>query len=1470
ITAFALPGQSAANIDTTAHTISVTVPEGVILDTAPAQLAVSPDATVAPGMDQTLDFTGPVTYTVTAQNGESQVWTVNTTILPPTDSDANDITAFALPGQNSSAIDATAHTITVNVTDGTALNVAPSEFTIPANATVDPDIAQTRDFSAPVTYTVTSQSGLPQLWTVNTTVAANEAPVANDDTASVGLGESVRIDALANDTDAETPNSELEISAIIGVQPDNAGSFTQEGREFVFTSSGDYVGEATFGYTITDVNPGNEASAIVTINIVQTEILVTGIVLSPTALTLDSNATGQLTATVSPGNATNPTVDWASSDATIATVSTTGEVTGVSQGSATITASSNDTSDVVVTADVTVNPASSGANDITTFELPGQNSSAIDEAANTVSVNVPDGTELNVVPATFTISTGAQIAPAIDAIQDFNGQVTYTITAENGDSQLWTINVTVSPPTGSGANDITAFELPLQIGALIDDVNHTVTVNVPDGTVLSNIAPSTLNVSPAAAVSPLISEVQDFNGPVQYTVTAENGTPQLWTVNTTVAANQPPVAVDDSAGLEVGETITIDVLGNDNDPDTPSSQLNITNIGVLSPAGFGRAVINGRLIDFTSNGPPGEPEIVTFDYTINDGNPGNDATATVTVNITLNEVLVTGITVAPSSLILDIDEIGQLSPTVSPANATNRGVDWSSNDVAVATVSATGEVTAVSEGSALITASSNDASNVSQTVNVTVSTPDILVNGITITPLNASIKVNEIQQLTSTILPVNATDQTISWASTNEAIATVDANGSVTGVGIGTVTISATANDGSGTAGTASITVSAADVDVTNIVLNPTDITLEVGTTRLLGIVVSPGNATDPTVTWLSSNEGVVSVDSNGRLTAVSRGPAIVSATANDGSGVVGTANITVDDAVIAVIGISVDPSSGTLKVGETIQLQSIIDPLDATDQRIAWGAANEAIASVDGNGLVTANGVGTTTISAQSNDGSGISGTATITVTPADVPLVGITITPNTALVLEGATQQLGLIFNPSNATNQDVSWSSDDSSTATVNQSGLVQGIKAGIATISVVSSENGSITATAQITVTAQNTAPVANDDPLTVGEGGTLNRPILINDTDVEGDDLIVDWVAGSSANIGQQIGGSDGGIFTISAGGALNFDTNGDFEALNDGESQTTTIDYRVTDGFLSSNTARVTVTVDGVSPANNAPSVNAGNDITITLPINTTNLSGSASDVDGSIASYQWTKVSGPAATIGSPNAAATNISALVQGTYVLRLTATDDDNATGSDTVTVTVNEAANNAPSVNAGNDITITLPTNTTNLSGSASDVDGSIASYQWTKVSGPAATIGSPNAAATNISGLVQGTYVFRLTATDDDLATGSDTVTVTVNDPPAPSASFSGPQNVNNSQPSVSGKVTISNGPMTFNFGMTSFGPESGTITLTIDGTPYLVTVPGGGSDNRVLTQSFPPGTYDYILALSGSGNYNGGVTAQLP
>src|SRR5665213_2816392 len=192
-----------------------------------------------------------------------------------------------------------------------------------------------------------------------------------------------------------------------------------------------------------------------------------------------------------------------------------------------------------------------------------------------------------------------------------------------------------------------------------------------------------------------------------------------------------------------------------------------------------------------------------------------------------------------------------------------------------------------------------------------------------------------------------------------------------------------------------------------------------------------------------------------------------------------------------------------------------------------------------------------------------------------------------------------------------------------------------------------------------------------------------------------------------------------------------------------------------------------------VNAANNiAPVANVGNNQTVTLPTNSVTLSGNGTDADGTIVAYLWTKKAGPAGSaISLPSSSSTTVNGLIQGDYTFELTVTDNQGATGTDTVHIKVNPAINIAPSANAGSNQTIVLPTDNVTLRGSGNDPDGAVASYTWAKITGPSgSTIVNPNSANTIVSGLVQGVYQFELTVTDSKGAVGKDTVKVIVNSP----------------------------------------------------------------------------------------------------
>ena len=185
---------------------------------------------------------------------------------------------------------------------------------------------------------------------------------------------------------------------------------------------------------------------------------------------------------------------------------------------------------------------------------------------------------------------------------------------------------------------------------------------------------------------------------------------------------------------------------------------------------------------------------------------------------------------------------------------------------------------------------------------------------------------------------------------------------------------------------------------------------------------------------------------------------------------------------------------------------------------------------------------------------------------------------------------------------------------------------------------------------------------------------------------------------------------------------------------------------------------------------NNAPIANAGANQTIVSPASSVNLSGSLSSDDVSIASYLWTRISGPnTPTITSPNTVNTSVTGLIVGVYIFRLLVTDGPGLNNFDEVQITVNAVGNTAPIANAGVNQTVTAPTSSVILDSSGSTDDVAIVSRTWSRISGPnTPTIVSPNGTTTSVTGLIPGVYVFRITVVDGGSLQSTDDVQITVN------------------------------------------------------------------------------------------------------
>src|SRR6266699_1844702 len=348
--------------------------------------------------------------------------------------------------------------------------------------------------------------------------------------------------------------------------------------------------------------------------------------------------------------------------------------------------------------------------------------------------------------------------------------------------------------------------------------------------------------------------------------------------------------------------------------------------------------------------------------------------------LTVTSVPVASVALSPATASIRVGQTVQLSATPKDSTGstlTGRTVTWGSGDTTVARVSTSGLVTGVAQGSATITATSEGKTS---TAAITVTT--VPVASVAVSPTTASIEVGQTVQLAA--MPKDSagaalTGRTVTWTSSNTSVATVSSSGLVTGSGAGTATITATSE---GKTGSAAVTV--APVPVASVALSPATASIQVGQT--VQLTATPKDSTGSTltgrtVTWGSGDTTVARVSPSGLVTGVAQGSATITATSEGKSS---TATITV--ALVPVASVTVSPSSGSLQIGQTVQLTAT--PNDSTGSTLAgrtvtWTSSNASVASVSSSGLVTGVAQGSATITATSE---GKSSTATITVTTVPV----------------------------------------------------------------------------------------------------------------------------------------------------------------------------------------------------------------------------------------------------------------------------------------------------------------------------------------------------------------------------------------------------------------------------------------------------------------------------------------------------
>ncbi|MBU3158245.1 Ig-like domain-containing protein [Clostridium frigoris] len=385
-----------------------------------------------------------------------------------------------------------------------------------------------------------------------------------------------------------------------------------------------------------------------------------------------------------------------------------------------------------------------------------------------------------------------------------------------------------------------------------------------------------------------------------------------------------------------------------------------------------------------------------------------------------------------------------LKATVSPANAANKSVIWSSSNDEVATVSATGIVTPIGKGIALITVRTVDGGHMDTCIiNVTVKEV-VAVEGISLIHNIVTLKIKSTITLNPVISPSEASNKTVIWYSGNEDVAKVSDKGVVTAITSGSAGIIGRTVDGDHQV----YCLVYVPEEVNSITLSQNSVKFALGDAPVtISAKIMPDNLSIKGITWTSSNYGIVNVDSNGRITPISGGSAIITATSNYDKTKKATCSVIVNapitDTKVHATGITLKPKQLDLRDRTPYTLIPTINPTNAVNKAVIWSSSNEAVATVSDKGVVTPISTGITLILATTVDRGNMDG-CVVNVTKQDVK--GMTLINNYATLKIKSTLTLKPEIFPKKATNQTIIWSSGDDDVAKVSDTGIVTAITSG----------------------------------------------------------------------------------------------------------------------------------------------------------------------------------------------------------------------------------------------------------------------------------------------------------------------------------------------------------------------------------------------------------------------------------------
>jgi uncharacterized repeat protein (TIGR02543 family) len=641
---------------------------------------------------------------------------------------------------------------------------------------------------------------------------------------------------------------------------------------------------------------------------------------------------------------------------------------------------------------------------------------------------------------------------------------------------------------------------------------------------------------------------------------------------------------------------------------------------------------------------------------------------------------------------------------------------------------------------------------------------------------------------------------------------------------------------------------------------------------------VSPSDVSSNAVTWsVTDTSGKATIDSNGILTGVSSGTVTVKATANDGSNVSATkdVSVTLSDVLVPVSQITVTSKTGASTIttdGGTLQMVASASPDDATNQGITWSVENRTgSASIDSNGLLTATSNGIVTVKATANDGSGVVGSTTITLSgqsaKINVDSVSIsaqnsTTTDQLQITTDGGTLQLIANILPTAASNKGVQWSiTSGQDKIKFSSNGLVTALANGIVTVQVKTFD-GSKVDTKQITISNQSikVSKITITEPLSISGAAsqTMQATVVGNGTDNPTNSALK-WTVQNktgSASIDPVKG-----ILTPASNGTVTVTA-----TATDGSGVTDSKD--VTISGVSSQIPVTSINVTGSDGSTN-PSITKDDG---TLDLVAAILPSYASTTSSAVS---WQVVGGSdggsASIVGATTGSTTQIKALTNGTVTVKATLTDVDGTKKTGSVMVSID---NQIQQVQA---ITINTPFNANGGNGKVgvgegllltATVNGGDAKYKnvtW-QVSNGSGDTGSANFDS-KVNGLLKGVSKGTVTVTaisTDGYDTESTPIKIEVVDPvvPATTITVNAPTGSNN-------KITTNKGTLNMTASVSS-DATSNVVAWSVSD-PTKATIVDNGDSTATIT-AVENG--DVSVIATGSGGIQGSqiinITGQDP